>query len=313
MKNLIFALLLIAGVMIVVQLSDGGSWNDDSSTVHAANKDFQKNFTVTPGQQLDLVTDVGSVNIEGTSDNKVVISAQIRGSDDAVNEFEISAEQNSAGIVIRGEKKSKGWSKIWNHFDVTYTVKLPKQFNMKVSTAGGNIKVTGLNGTMNGRTSGGNILLTDVDGTMEFRTSGGNISVDRSKGALQAKTSGGNIKIESADGDVDVSTSGGNISATDIKGKLEAETSGGHVKAKLTGPNKGITLRTSGGDIAVWAPKDIKAALDATTSGGEVTCELPVTVIGKIKSTKIQGDINGGGPAITLRTSGGDIDIRKNE
>jgi hypothetical protein len=311
MKNLIYVLLLIGGVMIVMEWSDGMAFKDDSSSVYAATKDFNKTFTAESGQKLELQTDIGSVNVEGTSDNQVVIIAEIKGSDDAVNDFEITAEQNSGGVTIRGEKKSKDWSKLWNNFNVNYTVKVPKSFNLNIKTAGGNIKITGLNGTLDGTTSGGNITLTGVDGKMDFTTSGGNIEVDKSKGTLDITTSGGNVRIENSEGDVAAATSGGNMTFSGITGKLEAGTSGGNIKAKINGPNKGITLKTSGGDIAVWIASDVKAALDAATSGGEVTCELPVTISGKIKSDRIRGDINGGGEPIILKTSGGDIDVKK--
>ncbi len=311
MKNFIYVLLLIGGVMVITEVSDGISWNDDSSAVYAAGKDFSKSFTVTSGQKLQLTTDVGSVAIEGTDGDQVLVTAEIKGSDDAISDFEITAEQTSGGIVIRGEKQSKGWSKLWNNFNVNYTVKVPKTFDINVKTAGGNIKVNSLSGTLEGETSGGNILLSGVDGKMDFTTSGGNIEVDRMKGTLNITTSGGNVKIENAEGDVAAATSGGNMTFSGITGKLQAGTSGGNIKAKISGPNKGITLKTSGGDIAVWVSADVKASLEAATSGGEVTCELPITITGKMKSDKIKGDINGGGEPIILKTSGGDIDLKK--
>ena len=311
MKNFIYVLMLIGGIMVVMEWSDGISFNNDSASVYAGTKDFSKSFTVSSGQTLQIATDVGSVNIEGTAGDQVVVTAEIKGSDDAVNDFEITAEQTSGGVTIRGEKKSKGWSNLWNNFNVTYTVKVPKSYNLNAKTAGGNIKVTGLNGTLEGTTSGGNIKLNDVDGKMDFTTSGGNIEVDRSKGTLEIATSGGNVRIENSEGDVSAATSGGNMTFSGITGKLEAGTSGGNIKAKINGPNKGIKLKTSGGDIVVWISSDVKAALDAETSGGEVTCELPVTISGKMKSDRIRGDINGGGEPIILKTSGGDIDVKK--
>jgi hypothetical protein len=42
-----------------------------------------------------------------------------------------------------------------------------------------------------------------------------------------------------------------------------------------------------------------------------VTCDLPVTVQGRIEHSHLKGPVNGGGPAVVLRTSGGEIHIEK--
>ena len=51
--------------------------------------------------------------------------------------------------------------------------------------------------------------------------------------------------------------------------------------------------------------------LDARTSGGKVECELPVT--GVIRPNRVEGKINGGGPNVLLRTSGGTIKVIKSQ
>ena len=97
-----------------------------------------------------------------------------------------------------------------------------------------------------------------------------------------------------------------------VNGKVEASTSGGPIDALLPSPIPGdATLSTSGGGVTVKVPGDAMFDLDAETSGGGVKCELPVTVQGKIESGRLRGPVNGGGPAVVLRSSGGGIHIRK--
>ena len=55
--------------------------------------------------------------------------------------------------------------------------------------------------------------------------------------------------------------------------------------------------------------KNSGANIDASTSGGEVTCDLPITVTGKISESRIRGTVNGGGATVHAYTSGGDIRI----
>ena len=47
--------------------------------------------------------------------------------------------------------------------------------------------------------------------------------------------------------------------------------------------------------------------VNAGTSGGRVRTEFPVTIRGEISKRKLQAKINGGGPELYLRTSGGSI------
>ena len=68
-------------------------------------------------------------------------------------------------------------------------------------------------------------------------------------------------------------------------------------------------MTTSGGGIDVYLVKDVKVSVDASTSGGHVSTDFPITVQGKLQSSKLKGEINGGGPQLYLRTSGGSIDI----
>ena len=70
-----------------------------------------------------------------------------------------------------------------------------------------------------------------------------------------------------------------------------------------------LELSTSGGYISLAVPGDFKADLHASTSGGRVACELPLE--GMIKPSSINGKVNGGGPEVTLHTSGGNIEVAK--
>jgi hypothetical protein len=56
---------------------------------------------------------------------------------------------------------------------------------------------------------------------------------------------------------------------------------------------------------------DIGVDVNARTSGGSVHTEFPVTVQGEIKRSRLDAKLNGGGPELYLRTSGGSIYLKK--
>lgn len=277
----------------------------------AAEKKFEKTFSAAPGGTLTVETDVGGVEITGTTSNEVSIVATIHGRQRDVDGFDIAASQGSDGVELKGRSKRSSWfSWFGDSPDVRFTVKVPREYNARVHTAGGNISITNLKGKIGGETSGGDLNIRDIEGAITLETSGGNIHAEKLIGDLHMETSGGDIQIMSITGNVDVSTSGGNIKVNDVDGKIHAETSGGDVVVKAKNDNKGIYAETSGGNIDILVPRNISATIDASTTGGEVRCDLPVTMSGRFDESRVRGTVNGGGNPIKAFTSGGDVRIK---
>ena len=277
----------------------------------AEEKRFEKKFPVSAGGTLALTTDVGSVTVTGGSGPEVIVSALIEGRSSDVEKFVIEAQQVGTGVEVTGKMPKSFWRFLQgSNFDVSFTISIPRNFNVRLHTAGGNVSIANVNGTIEGETSGGDVALKQSEGTANLGTSGGDIHVESVKGDLVGETSGGNIRVKTVTGSVKVETSGGNISVEDVDGKVFAETSGGNVVLKVRGANKGIHAETSGGNVTVAIGKSVGATIDAATSGGEVECDLPVTVSGKISESRIKGTLNGGGELIYAHTSGGDVHIK---
>jgi hypothetical protein len=105
-------------------------------------------------------------------------------------------------------------------------------------------------------------------------------------------------------------TSGGDISIGSVENTLNASTSGGNVTAGIVGALKGdCYLDTSGGRVRATVSRDAAFNLDASTSGGDVKAAgLTITIEkGGTGKSRLAGKVNGGGPLLKLRSSGGDI------
>ncbi len=83
-------------------------------------------------------------------------------------------------------------------------------------------------------------------------------------------------------------------------GTLQVETSGGSIT--VGDLNGQANLRTSGGSITAGR---MGGAVTARTSGGNITLEKASRGRGRLA-----GAVNGGGPLLKLRASGGSISIR---
>lgn len=264
-----------------------------AGTAHAAERNLDRTFTVSPGGTLTVDADGASVRVTGVDSNQVTVHMTATGSQEDLDNTKFDVSQKGDGVAVTLRRAEKGsWFK-WrsSSSDQRIEVKVPKRYLVKVRTGGGSVDLSG------------------TTGAADLYTSGGDIEVESVTGNVQARTSGGGIHVDSIRGDVDADTSGGDVRLLRIDGKIRGNTSGGSVRVSLVGANRGISATTSGGDIELSLPRGTTGEVDATTSGGGIESDLPLTVTVK-KDTRLEGALNGGGQPIDAHTSGGSISLR---
>jgi DUF4097 and DUF4098 domain-containing protein YvlB len=244
------------------------------SIFYSSDSDLQlikeQSFNISPGKNLILELNTGDVKV--TYWNKSEVSIKIWGDDDAQEKMNFSLEGNNEEVKVIGKNKSSS-SSWFNSIDVEVEIKVPSEFNLEISTAGGDIKCGGI------------------------------------KGKATLNTSGGDVWTDKCSGDINVSTSGGDIFLFCNDAEINAETSGGDIRLEYEGENKGIEISTSGGDIEIKLPKLFSAAMELSTSGGDVSCALSMNNIKKASGSRLIGDLNSGGEILSAHTSGGDITV----
>jgi DUF4097 and DUF4098 domain-containing protein YvlB len=276
----------------------------------AAEKTFDQRFTAPPGGQLTLDADVGSVAIVGHDSRELIVHAEMSGSSDFLAHLRVSAVQTATGVTVTERATDRTFFN-WFEFGsqrVRFAIEVPRDYPVDIHTSGGSIDAKHLKASLHGRTSGGSIEIDDVTGSVSTHTSGGSIEASQLDGPTELRTSGGSIKVAHCTGDLDVRTSGGGIHLEDIDGRVTAKTSGGGIKAQVRS-NRGISLKTSGGGITLLLPANVHASIDARTSGGRAKSAIPLSNTEIADRNRLQGEINGGGEPVLLRTSGGAIRI----
>lgn len=290
------------------------------TTAYADYSDtVKRSFDVNSGGTLMIDTDLGSIRIQTHNQNRVdvAIDRDVDGNERKVErtleELDIQFDQTGDDVQIRIEYEEGGWLD-WGSPDLELdiAVTVPTRYNLDLNTSGGSIAVDDLEGTVQARTSGGRLSFGMITGSVQAKTSGGSITLKGGSGDMDVKTSGGSINIGDVKGTVRAKTSGGSIDVDEVSGEINASTSGGSVSARITEQPQGdCSLKTSGGGITVHLAPNIRATIDARTSGGGVSTDFPVTVQGELDANSLQADINGGGPVLQLKTSGGSIHIRQ--
>ena len=186
------------------------------------------------------------------------------------------------------------------------------------------------------RVGGGGLDLEVVENNNTVKVSSGswshklNLEIEVPSGMdMEVKTyNDGDLMITNIQGELELKNYNGEITALNVSGSVVANTYNGGIKVtfdKVT-PDSPMSYSTYNGDIDITFPSTVKASLKMKTDQGDIYSGFDVdfkssgpvqkkdTQSGVYKVTIDEwkkGDINGGGPEITMKNYNGDIIIRK--
>jgi len=220
------------------------------------------------GQHLHFSTDLGNIVIHtqnsGKVDYKVRLEADASQKDakQLLSRFTVDAHETPDGVSLKGRSSGKQCSgRLW----VTFEISVPKNYNLEVSTGGGNIEIDDINGRVTLATSGGNLVAGNIGGSARLETDGGHISVKAVAGELVGATGGGHITTGSVAGNAVLQSGGGHIRVASVGGMARLETTGGNVTLEHSGTE--LVATTGGGQIQVGEAAGI---VRAKTGGGGI-------------------------------------------
>lgn len=272
-------------------------------------------FTMNGPGSLDVRTSGGHITVKASESSRVRVEMYVRKngrdlspSDTDLDDFEIDISQSGNTVrAIAKRDNGKGW-KFWNNnnLSISFVVYTPREMSTDLKTSGGHIETNGLSGNQKISTSGGHLKLSTLMGTVDARTSGGHIEISDFEGEMKARTSGGHIDVVNSSGSINLRTSGGHIDLERISGTVEASTSGGSINAEIASIGQFVDLRTSGGNVNISVPDGL--GLDLDLRGSRVRTELK-NFSGEVERDEVEGSVNGGGPKISARTSGGTVRV----
>ena len=130
---------------------------------------------------------------------------------------------------------------------------------------------------------------------------------------VKLSTVNGGVEVTGVSGRVTAETTNGGIVARGIAGTIQASTTNGGVDVELTKVDQaGAKLECTNGGIVLGLPQDSSATLSArVTNGGIDTGGLAIVARGENSRRRLDGDLNGGGPRISMECTNGGIELRK--
>lgn len=289
-----------------------GDWQGGRS------RKFSGEFIITVPRNLDLAkieTEGGSVRAVGIAGR---VEAQSGGGSLRLDDIGGSIEAETGGGTI----------------DVGNT-----NGAVNVRTGGGNIRIASAKGKVGAESGGGSVVVVSCQDGATIETGGGNIQVERCQGAVRATTGGGSVDLGDIGGGAIIETGGGSIRLASAKGPVKADTGGGCIElngvpsaraetggggiiAKFlsSGERTDSVLETGAGDVTVYLASDlaisIRAAIELANGHNIHTdfSDIHVATEGGQwgpKTVTAEGQLNGGGPVLKVRTSSGNITFRR--
>lgn len=294
---------------------------------------FKESYAVSPPAQLAISAADGNIDVVASSGNEIQVLYVVKKYNQLLKisreelEKDVKLEVLKTGNNLMINARNREDFKMLNFKDqirVSFILYVPKEITCDLVTSDGNISLEGVTssqhcktgdgnirasqiiGNFSGQTSDGNISIEEIIGSVEVSTSDGNIHLNRVTGDVQANTGDGNIELQQIKGKTSLKTSDGHISFKELSGSLSAHTSDGSIRGNIVALKEKLVMGTGDGSIDVTIPANL--GLDLDIKGNSLHVPLN-NFSGKSDERSIQGKSNGGGIAVTLSTSDGNITV----
>ena len=127
---------------------------------------------------------------------------------------------------------------------------------------------------------------------------------------VKLSTVNGGVEVTGLTGTITAEATNGGIVAHDIAGEIEATTINGGVEVDLAAvPEGGVKLECTNGGVLLRLPADAKATLSARVANGGVEVSGLKLSSRESSSRRLDADLNGGGPRISMEGINGGVKI----
>jgi beta-lactamase regulating signal transducer with metallopeptidase domain len=263
-----------------------------------ADSELEKSVEASPGGELLLdLESGGSVDIRAWDEPRVAVRARLAGR--SWRDTRVSLERTERGAVLHAwQEEERRSSSTSHHFEI----QVPRKFDVRVRSAGGDVTIVG------------------VDGRFSGHTGGGAITIEKANGEATISTGGGTIKVSDSDLRGSVSTGGGMITLSRVRGPLSGRSGSGPV-IYTEGTRVGVDRETGGLERVTVSTRDKVIHIDPgerhegrdgrlhiTKAGGDIVLDRAPD--GAVLSTG-GGDVRVGRSSgdVTVNTGGGDIEV----
>jgi DUF4097 and DUF4098 domain-containing protein YvlB len=187
--------------------------------------------------------------------------------------------------------------------------------NVKVANSFANVTVHGVSEVLTLQNRNGSIDVADIGGPTRVSNAYGSTVAKDIGGGLEIDTRNGSVEVEHVSGDVNVGSSYNDVRIRDPRGAVMVNNRNGEVAVTfMQPPAKDVSISTEYSKVVLELPSSSSFTVAARTRYGTIHShfdELNPTANGSRNEHTLNGRVGQGGPAISLETRNGDIDLDK--
>jgi hypothetical protein len=211
------------------------SFSDEATSTNRGQADTTFQLSVPARAAGTLTLDLktgGNVIITGWDKPEVFVRASLGGRD--WRRTRVTLQPSDGGATLESAYTEWGNSQSSHH---VFEISVPRSYNARLSSAGGSISITGVDGVFTGQTGGGEINIEKANGEVDIRTGGGEVRVSNSRLNGSVSTGGGIVRIEGVTGNLNGKSGSGPVIYSKSSGTMINRENGVTVVGVGTGDN----------------------------------------------------------------------------
>jgi len=148
-----------------------------------------------------------------------------------------------------------------------WTIIVPEETDIEMSSASGNLSLTGLKSKVIAKLASGDIYVKDSSGEFEIKTASGDIEVENLSGEIDFKTASGDIDADNLEGNISLKTASGMVDGSNLNGKIILKSASDDVEIENSKGN--FILKSASGSVEA-ENIEITGASEFKTATGKV-------------------------------------------
>ncbi len=237
--------------------------------------DWSHHWSVSGKPELRISAGDAAVIVEAGADH--VIEAKLTTTGWTIGPGGVRVDEHQVGDKVQIEVRLPPSHWNWGNHSIRLEVRVPSELIGDLHTGDGSITMRGLHGAIRADTGDGSIHGEGLDGNLDAHTGDGSVHIAGRFDKLQLHTGDGSIEVEAKEG------------------------------SKIDGDWR---IQTGDGSVHLSIPKNLAADFEARTNDGHIGLDFPSSTNSSKTEHMLQAKLNGGGPALVLRTGDGSISVR---